>query len=470
MKIKLNFFARALLCLAFVIFASGVPARAGYLYVLSQPNGAANQIYCFFVNEATGSLFPVTGFPIASGGNGVTGTQSELLTIDRANNRLYVINKGSNTVSAFTINTSTGALSAMPFSPFTVVANAQTIAVHPTGSPVVIAGNTGTPLSGTYLADSFDVTSTTATRAAGSPYTTSGARPASSVFSRDGNYYYTGGALSMNFAGFSADTATDVLTALPGSPYGGFGVTGIRAYATDTQGRLFTAASGDGGIRVFTTSSGVPTQAGSVFSTGFSTITDGVLSPNEQYYVIADSGTSQVASYKIDGSGASTIVSPAGLAPSNGSTANTVVFNQAGTILFAANSSSRSIARFTFDPATGAMTQLGTTAADSAGTTGFFLAGMDYIPAVAPTAASVSVGGRVVSAAGQGVSKAVVTLTDARGNVRKALTNPFGYYKFDGVTTGETYTFNASSKGYSFAPKVINVTADLSEMDFSALK
>ncbi|MGC2236158.1 MAG: beta-propeller fold lactonase family protein [Pyrinomonadaceae bacterium] len=467
MKFYLNFISRALLCLAFVFGMSVVPARAGYLYVLSQQNGAPNQIYCFKVNETTGTLVPAAGFPVSSGGNGVTGTQSELLTIDRASNRLYAINKGSNTVGAFTINTTTGALTPMPFSPLTVVTNAVTIAVHPTGSPLVVGGNTGTPLSGVYRADSFDITSTTATQAAGSPFNTGGARPFSSVFSRDGNYYYVGGALSTTFAGLSVDTGTDILTTLPSSPYN-VGSPTTLAYATDTQGRLFTANRTDGGLRVFTTSGGVPTAvSGSPFATSFTGLTDGVLSPNEQFYVVADSSGSQVASYQISGAGAATTLSQVGSAPSNGSTANTIAFNQTGTLLYAANSSTRNISRYSFNTTTGAVTLLATTSADSAGVAGF-LAGMDYLPTLAPTAASVPVSGRVVTAKGQGIAKVTVTLTDSEGNVRIALTNPFGYYRFDNVSVGETYIISAASKRYSFAPAVINVSDELSEVNFSA--
>lgn len=468
MKIKLNYIIRAVLCLFIVCGVSVIPTHAGFLYVLDQVNGLPNQIYCFLVDESTGSLVPVPGFPISTGGNGVTGTQSELLTIDRSTNRLYVINKGSNTVSAFTASPSTGALTPMPFSPFTVVTNANTIAVHPTGSPVVIGGNTGTPLSGTYLADSYDVTSTTVTRAAGAPFNTSGSRPISSVFSRDGNSYYTGGGLSLVIAGFSVDTATDILTPLAGTPYGGFGVTGIRAYAADTQGRLFTATSGDGGLRIFTTSGGVPTQvSGSPFATSFATLTDGVLSPNEQFYVIADSSTSQVISYQISGTGASTTVSQTGIAGSFGSTMNTLAFNQAGTFLFAANSSSRSIGRFSFNQTSGAVTHLGTTPGNTAGTAGF-LAGMDYLPSLAPTAAEVSISGQVL-AGKRGIARAIVTISDGSGNIRSEKTNSFGYFRFDNVAVGQTYILDVSAKGYSFAPQVVSVNEELTNFEINAL-
>jgi len=86
----------------------------------------------------------------------------------------------------------------------------------------------------------------------------------------------------------------------------------------------------------------------------------------------------------------------------------------------------------------------------------------------APTAASVSVGGRVFSGEGRGVSNARVTLTNSNGETRAALTYGFGYYRFDGVQAGETYILNAYSKRFSFAPQVVSVTEELTELNFMA--
>ncbi|MGI8639174.1 MAG: carboxypeptidase regulatory-like domain-containing protein [Pyrinomonadaceae bacterium] len=86
-----------------------------------------------------------------------------------------------------------------------------------------------------------------------------------------------------------------------------------------------------------------------------------------------------------------------------------------------------------------------------------------------PTAASVSVSGRVLSAAnGRGVFGARVTLVDANGATRYAMTNPFGYYRFNEVAAGETYIFTATHKRYQFAPQVVSVTEELTELNFVA--
>jgi subtilisin-like proprotein convertase family protein len=85
-----------------------------------------------------------------------------------------------------------------------------------------------------------------------------------------------------------------------------------------------------------------------------------------------------------------------------------------------------------------------------------------------PTAAPVSISGRVVRADGNGISKAIVTLTDNTGTTRTALTNMFGYYRFDNVSAGQTYFINAAAKSYRFTPRVLTVSDDITDVDLMA--
>ncbi len=90
---------------------------------------------------------------------------------------------------------------------------------------------------------------------------------------------------------------------------------------------------------------------------------------------------------------------------------------------------------------------------------------------LAPTAAEVSIGGRVFSANGNGISKVSVSLTDGNGVTRRAKTNSFGYYSFDLVEVGETYIISVMSKRYQFAQptRVLSVKYELTEVNFAAL-
>jgi Subtilase family/Carboxypeptidase regulatory-like domain len=85
----------------------------------------------------------------------------------------------------------------------------------------------------------------------------------------------------------------------------------------------------------------------------------------------------------------------------------------------------------------------------------------------APTAAAVSVSGRVTTGAGIGIGSASVTLAGQSGPSRTVRTNPFGYYRFDDVSAGQTYMVSVSAKRYRFAPRTITVGDDLTEVDFT---
>ncbi len=87
---------------------------------------------------------------------------------------------------------------------------------------------------------------------------------------------------------------------------------------------------------------------------------------------------------------------------------------------------------------------------------------------LAPTAASVSVGGRVMTESGRGIRNVRMTLTDGSGNVRTATTTAFGYYRFADVAAGETYILTAFGKRYTFSQpsQVLNISGDLTDINF----
>ncbi|MGH9947716.1 MAG: FG-GAP-like repeat-containing protein, partial [Pyrinomonadaceae bacterium] len=84
------------------------------------------------------------------------------------------------------------------------------------------------------------------------------------------------------------------------------------------------------------------------------------------------------------------------------------------------------------------------------------------------TAANVSVSGRVLTADGRGLRNAIVTLTDQQGVTRRSITSSFGYYRFEDIEAGQTYVVAVSSKRYQFTPRVISVTDELNDLNFTA--
>lgn len=90
---------------------------------------------------------------------------------------------------------------------------------------------------------------------------------------------------------------------------------------------------------------------------------------------------------------------------------------------------------------------------------------------MAPTAANVSVGGRVLTSQGYGIRNARVTLTNSNGATRTAITSGFGYYRFDEVAVGQTYVVAVRSKRYRFASdtQVLSVNDEITDLIFTAL-
>lgn len=91
---------------------------------------------------------------------------------------------------------------------------------------------------------------------------------------------------------------------------------------------------------------------------------------------------------------------------------------------------------------------------------------------VTPTATLTNLSGRVLTSSGNGIRNVIVTLTDDLGVSRTVPTSSFGYYIFDGVEVGRSYTVSVRSKQYTFetSSQLITINDELSNVDFTALK
>jgi hypothetical protein len=88
-----------------------------------------------------------------------------------------------------------------------------------------------------------------------------------------------------------------------------------------------------------------------------------------------------------------------------------------------------------------------------------------------PTAATVNVGGRVLTQTGRGIRNVVITMTDSQGITRTATTTSFGYYQFADVPAGQTYVFTARGKRFSFGQNTIvqSITENTNNINFIGL-
>lgn len=89
---------------------------------------------------------------------------------------------------------------------------------------------------------------------------------------------------------------------------------------------------------------------------------------------------------------------------------------------------------------------------------------------LAPTAASVSIGGRIRTADGNGIRNVIVTLTNSSGAIRTTVTGTFGWFRFTDVEVGQIYVLTTKSKKYNFSnpTMVISVNDELTDLDFIA--
>lgn len=86
----------------------------------------------------------------------------------------------------------------------------------------------------------------------------------------------------------------------------------------------------------------------------------------------------------------------------------------------------------------------------------------------APTAANVTISGRVLTAEGQGIRSVSVTLTSGNGTIRTVTTGSFGYYNFAEIEAGQTVVISVTAKRYAFAQPtiVLSITENVSEINF----
>lgn len=90
----------------------------------------------FFPRLTFPILLLCAGCPDGGGGDGGFGTPG-------TTSRVYVVNRGSDDVSGYTMSTSTGALTAIPGSPFSGVTDPTAIVVSPNGSLAYVANQGG---------------------------------------------------------------------------------------------------------------------------------------------------------------------------------------------------------------------------------------------------------------------------------------------------------------------------------------
>ena len=91
--------------------------------------------------------------------------------------------------------------------------------------------------------------------------------------------------------------------------------------------------------------------------------------------------------------------------------------------------------------------------------------------AFSPTAASVSISGRVIIAQGKeatGINNATILVSSADGTSWIARSNAFGYFELTGIPAGDTYLITVTHKRYTFDTRTLNLQDDVKELTFAS--
>jgi 6-phosphogluconolactonase (cycloisomerase 2 family) len=182
----------------------------GFVYVAN--SGGSGDITAFAITEETGALIPIVGSPFAAGGN----PHSLVLTAFNPwadySAFLYTANFDGtrSTISGFSADPNTGALSRVNGSPFALPVS-NCIGTDVSGSYLYVT--TGEGVVGYSINDTGLLTALT-----GFPVA-SGARAFSVTVDSSDQFLYTGNDGSADISGYKLNAANGELTAIPGSPF-----------------------------------------------------------------------------------------------------------------------------------------------------------------------------------------------------------------------------------------------------------
>ena len=177
----------------------------------------------------------------------------------------YVTNAADDTISAYSIDSTTGALTAIA-APVATGASPSAIAGSPDKQHVYVVNET----AGNISAYSVDATSGTLTQIAGSPFT-AGTAPQALALDPSGSYLYVANNGSNDLSAYAVDASTGVLTPLATATYPTG--TGPSAVSVDTTGQFVFVANngGSNNISVFAITAGtgeLTPVTGSPFAAG----------------------------------------------------------------------------------------------------------------------------------------------------------------------------------------------------------
>lgn len=346
----LSFFALAILLLN----CGGSSRPAGVLLATTQGSVGIDS---FGIDLSSGNLTQIKTLA-------ATQTGPTAIVIDPSGANAFVADSGTNSISAYTVN-SDGTLTAG--STFAVKGSTPTaLAIDHAGKFLFVANQASNNVS------VFSVQGSTLSELANSPYL-SGLLPSSVTVSPANNYLYVTNQTDNTITVYNIASTGD-LSPIPGSPFptgtapSGSAIVPPQSLTTATRTYLYVANSGSNNVTAFlvcltnitpcTASDGslqtlAPT---SIFAAGIGPAAI-VVDPTSNFLYIANKTSNQISGYRINqATGGLTNLSP--FTVSTGMNPVALVIHPDGLYMYAANISSANISAYKIQTQNGALTAL----------------------------------------------------------------------------------------------------------------
>jgi 6-phosphogluconolactonase len=277
-----------------------------FLYV-ANPGQLEDDISLFTI-ASNGALTEVT--PRTS--IGPSAAQPELLVMDPAGAYLYVMNTQSNNISVFSIDSTFGALTQLPNSPFAVGLPLLNMQLTPSGNLLYVtaAGASDGFIIG-FSVSAGTLTLIPATPTAPNPSSSGGINPNGLAIDPKGAFLYAANTSSNTISIFAISPAgapSGTLSQVGGSPLASTYAAPVSLILDPKGAYLYVANQGSSNVAVYSISSttGLPTVLTTSAATG-AFFTEGspsflVADPGGQYLFVGNQGTSSgIESFGVSG-------------------------------------------------------------------------------------------------------------------------------------------------------------------------
>ena len=336
-------------------FAIAVHPSNKFVYV-TNANSTSDNISGYTINS-TGALTQMTGSPFAAGND------TRAVVVDPTGKFLYAANATSNDVSAYAINSTTGLLTQITGSPFALPSGAgvpQSMAVDPATKFVFV----GSSASSNVSAFTINATNGALTAVAGSPFANPGGADYGITVDSSDRFVYVANSDSLGTGSVSAYTiaTTGVLALITGSPFvAGTNSTSVAVdpsdrflYLSDASGDIFMFQidPSSGGLTLTRTMQGRQEPISIALATGTTPVT---YTPKFAY--VANDDDSTVGGYTIDPSNGN-LTTVAGSPFKSGTNDASVAVDPTGRFAYTANFNGMNASGYTIDAVSGALTAI----------------------------------------------------------------------------------------------------------------